>query len=616
MSYNNVNLWFAKDENNNIITINEIDSNNKGKYHCPLCGSDVIPKAIKEDAQITSHFAHIDKSKCNGESMVHFWFKNKFLVPGDKFTIKTDVQKEYICKEVLIEQIYQTEIGDYKPDVTVITKCGETIYFEMEYSNKKKLEDYIDKWLELDNIVVEVDLKILMNSGKKGVCQFNTLFYKGKCFNVKKSNLYYNTIGKYKEKIYKNNDNNNELKERIKKLDWFWIDINRYIKKEVDIDYMIDLIDIVEDKDKEVIEEILNKPKCVDLLEKYLDKKVNDIYENIYLNAENKLHDNFLQYIDKFVGTIGYSSNKRWLGEIKIKDITDGCFCVYNVLRHSKNYIVEQCESYIDNIVIYNKVKDNIQIYNTNANLIKQSILDNIVYQNYMIRLMNNNPKYHMEVDVKNKFLNKTNLKNFDMNLFDITFNLNFNYQRNCADNFKITTLFDTNFDNICNLMIEKFNTYFNNLSYLNNIDELELLSVELKNRYFDYNVNVYGNMIYEDIYEIRVSVNNSNYSRESYYISNKGVVSNYGVATSSRGNKILLETSNINEIKIYLIREINNQIIKSTASNCIECNNKFTLELGEVRFFHLKGFEYPSRCEPCRDIRKKLKLQGGIIHG
>jgi len=56
----NINLWFAKNTNNDIVTINEIEvKNNKEKYYCPLCGSEVIPKATNSKL-ITAHFAHID----------------------------------------------------------------------------------------------------------------------------------------------------------------------------------------------------------------------------------------------------------------------------------------------------------------------------------------------------------------------------------------------------------------------------------------------------------------------------------------------------------------------------------------------------------------------------
>lgn len=618
MAYENVNLWFSKVENGEIVTIDEINENNKSKYYCPMCGSEVIPKAIKEDAIMSSHFAHIDKSKCSGEGMVHYWFKNKLLIKGDKFIVKTNTNHEYICDEVLIEQSYNVGDKVYKPDVTIITKCGNKIFFEMNYSNKKKIEDYLDIWLELRSIVVEVDVKALMTWNKGILPEFKALFYDGKCFNVKKNNLYHNTIGKYKEKIYRENDCNNDLKERIKKLNWFWIDVNKYIKREVDIDYMVDIIDIIEDQDREVIEEILNKPKCIDLLEKYITKKVDNIYKVISLNVENKLGEDYIRYIDKFIGTRGYSSNKRMLGEIKIKDISDSCFCSYDVVRHSKEYIIEKCNSYIEKIILYNIIKDNINVYNNNASLIYQNIIENEIFNIYINNLtLKQQLKYSLVCEVKKMSLNSRKLEYFDLNLFKIVFNLKYNHDyNNIADDFCININLDTDINHVINLMIDKFNNYFNNLSYLNNVPELEKLSNELQDRFKDYKVNVYGKIIFEDIYEIYVSINNS-YLRKSYYISNRGILSETGMLTTSRGKETLLETNNINEIRKYLLRDINANIIKETSSRCIECGSDFTLELGEIRFFNLKGFDYPSRCKECRRVRKELKLnRGGISIG
>ena len=49
--YDNVNLWFAKNINNNIVTIDDIEvkDNSKNKYYCPLCGSKVIPKNMRNN---------------------------------------------------------------------------------------------------------------------------------------------------------------------------------------------------------------------------------------------------------------------------------------------------------------------------------------------------------------------------------------------------------------------------------------------------------------------------------------------------------------------------------------------------------------------------------------
>lgn len=256
-------LWFAKDKDGNVITIDEINDENKNNtYNCPMCGSNLTPKATKS-IKVTSHFAHVDASKCNAESMIHWWFKHGFITKGKEFTVVSDMTRNYVCKEALVEKSYNLEDGkEYRPDITIITKCGKTIYFEMNYSNKKKIKDYIDIWLELKNIVVEVDIKSLMS--KEETPNFKALFYDGKCFDVKKSDTYYNTIGRYKEKKLIGVVDI-ELKERIRKLDWFWDDVFMYKNGEINDDDIWLIVNAFDFDEMEVAVNVLRKTKCVDL---------------------------------------------------------------------------------------------------------------------------------------------------------------------------------------------------------------------------------------------------------------------------------------------------------------------------------------------------------------
>lgn len=346
--YDNVNLWFAKDINNNIITIDEVDFQSKNNFYCPMCGSDLIPKAIKSHL-ITAHFAHIDASKCNGEGMIHFWFKNKFLEPGDVFTVLSDKERQYICKEVLVEHSYNIRDKIYRPDVTVLTECGNTIYFEMDYSNKKKIQDYIDIWLELKNIVVEVDIKKLMSKDK--IPTFKALFYNGKCFNVKNSenDLYYNTIGKYKEnffnKLYTEKD-----KTELIKLDWFWKDVNRYKQGEIDIDQLSELINYIDDiNSREIVVDILKSTICQSIIKDYVQ------------NIKNKLTINLdLFNLDVQDININY--------RIKIPHkIYDRLYCNYTVEFYTNNNIVIYSKFITNNTIL-----DNEEIVNSyNLDLLK-----------------------------------------------------------------------------------------------------------------------------------------------------------------------------------------------------------------------------------------------------
>lgn len=275
MINDNIQIWFAKNSNDKIVTIDEVDKTREDTYYCPICGS----KLIARQGDIMSwHFAHIDKSKCNNESIYHFWYKNKLLQQEDIFIIRADSDKEYICKEVLVEQTYKVGDRIYKPDLTVVCEGGEVIYFEFDYTNKKKLQDYIDLWIELGNAVVEIDVKTLMNYKKDKLPIFKALWYEGKCFNVKKGEdeLYYDTIGKHKEELLKTNkDKFNKEKDELVKLDWLWNDVKRYKLGKVDIEHISDLIQSIEnEKSREIVVKVLRKASCQNIIKDYINYNI------------------------------------------------------------------------------------------------------------------------------------------------------------------------------------------------------------------------------------------------------------------------------------------------------------------------------------------------------
>ncbi|WP_152425461.1 hypothetical protein [Bacillus subtilis] len=205
--------------------------------------------------------------------MLNQWFTGGlkiFIEPGDKFYIKTDDVIEYVCKEIKIEPVYKLSNGKYNPDISIKTECNQEIIIEMQYSNKKNVEDYIDYWLELNKTIVEVDIKRLKHNDE--VYTLAPLFHDGKCRYTKKNDLYHKTIGQYKEEIFKT-VNLNEYKMRIEKLDWFWQDVFRYKKDEISIEEMVLLIDSFDEQDKEIIESILDKKSCNGLRTDYLQFK-------------------------------------------------------------------------------------------------------------------------------------------------------------------------------------------------------------------------------------------------------------------------------------------------------------------------------------------------------
>lgn len=224
----NVNLWFARDVNNEIISI--LNSSNDNTYTCPICTSKVIPKAL-ESKQVTPHFAHIDREKCSSETMLHWWFKHKFIERGDTFTIVSDEKHTYTCKDFKTEVTFNLESGVYRPDIVIETECGNEIVFEMANTNKKKVQDYIDRWIELDRIVVEVDIKSLQSEDKT----FNALYYSGKCFNFNKREIKkFNKLKEMKDKLY----GTTKDIEIIKSIDWLWREVVNYHKNKENIEFL------------------------------------------------------------------------------------------------------------------------------------------------------------------------------------------------------------------------------------------------------------------------------------------------------------------------------------------------------------------------------------------
>ncbi|CAG7839932.1 hypothetical protein CLOHAE12215_01348 [Clostridium haemolyticum] len=339
----NVQLWFAKNENNKIVTINEIKKENKNKYYCPLCNSEVIPR----QGEINSWcFAHIDKSKCSSESMYHFWIKNKLLQQGDRFRIKSDVEKEYLCDEILVEETYKVNDKEYRPDLTVKTTNGETIYFEMNYSNEKKLEDYLDIWMELNNIVVEIDVKTLINSTNNKLPTFKAKYYKGKCFNIKngEDTVYHDTIGKYKEQLKKNGEY--EVRKRaIDKLDWLWKDIQRYKMNQVGIEYIYRIItSIHNEQDRRIVIEVLKKNSCQQIKRDIVEFNINS-FDKIIRDIE-KQEQSELKYSIK----IPRSIYDRIYKGIQTYIIDDNNSITYNHI--DRKQIIEDIKSHTDFINI------------------------------------------------------------------------------------------------------------------------------------------------------------------------------------------------------------------------------------------------------------------------
>lgn len=270
MINDSVNLFYAKDEYENIILINEINDSNREKYYvCPICGNQVKPRAINSE-KISPHFYHINAAECNPESMLHWWYKNKFLISGSVFKVSTDgVISTYKCKDILIEKTYETSFGDYRPDLTITTSDDKEIFVEYNYSNKKNVDEYIDKWFELGRTVVEIDIRSLMNRYSK---VFKAMFDDGLLVNKTRGCKKYSAINKYI------NVNNIKDRIRIKYLNGFLLDCYRYNKGKISIEDIVTIIDNMNKEDLLSVPKLLKGLKCNNILCDYVNYKLGIVY--------------------------------------------------------------------------------------------------------------------------------------------------------------------------------------------------------------------------------------------------------------------------------------------------------------------------------------------------
>lgn len=398
-----VNLWFAKDKNNEIVRIVDIDKEHKhDEYRCPVCNGLLLSRQGKI---MTWHFAHINVDDCSNEACIHFWVKNELIKIGDKFKVKINNEiKEYICKEVLIEQEHLTKEGTYKPDITIITDTDEVIYFEIANTNKKKTKYYLPMWELLKNIVVEVEVKDI--SEGQNIDIYKAKYWDGKTFVERTKDM--------KEFLRKETLKNKYDKVNIEKLNWLIDDIVKYELGDLDIDTLSDEIQVIEDKeDRKLVVELLRK-KCSNVIDDYVK-----YYRQQIKNKFKHLDKN----IDVFYKTPRIIYDRLYFNEmqitIKYKNMNNSI-----KIDKNKKYSIDDFK-YLKNYIELNK---NINKFNI---------------ENITVKLIRRYERYYLEFEYKNKIIYYTNInyKELDIEpLYNIVIYKKINYDnvirvKNVLDN-------------------------------------------------------------------------------------------------------------------------------------------------------------------------------------
>lgn len=253
----------------NYIHIADVKKNTN--YYCPCCKGLIKPRAYKKDInyQVQPHFYH-ETGGCSDETYIHYICKNWLFEKGCNFIVD---EAQYEVENIEIEKTLHTSFGDYRPDIIVYTTVGKIFYFEIKATNKKT-ELYAPKWDELGNDVVEVDTRYFINQKyKNDIPVFHLIYSDGECFIKRYSrNDYEDTIAKRKLE-WKRQDKLN-YKIQWERLDWFWIDIQRYINGEKTSDEVLGSFDKLDYSDKLWCYYTIKRKSCINLKE-YFKNNIN-----------------------------------------------------------------------------------------------------------------------------------------------------------------------------------------------------------------------------------------------------------------------------------------------------------------------------------------------------
>lgn len=545
------------------INISQINEDNRhDEYECIVCGSEVIPVAPNgkiingNNAKVTPHFKHLNADKCGQESFQHFWMKTEFIKIGDKFNIITDKTTEYICNQILFEVPINIDDRKYIPDATIKTSCGNIIHFEFNYSNKKKIKDYIDRWKKLNHIIIEVNINSMMCVFDNSIPTFKALYYEGKCFNLNndEDKLYYNTIGEYKLTEY--DKDVLEIRENeIEKLDWLWDEIRRIKYENKDYNDIGNLIRSISSEEGRIIAiDILSKIKCGGSI---LQNYVNHIKSNIdkRLILLNLKHNGYLIKYETKIPRLIYDRifNGIIIEFYVLNDDEPEIYQTYDYnfkdeilsdnLKHRIDNVVKRLLSSNDLLLhLLEVLKSNSKLINYKFHY-KESTdyIDAIYFEDYR------NKKYviydygyhHNEkienfknifgniIDENTICINLHYINYNNSNLFVIETEISYNFINKLPLKYKYDKIFKQDEISLTYLKIDKTFRFLPRYNFIEKINELK----ELQHKIIDFLGNYINKEHYlkvykeEDIFEITNSEINNKIKQLLYpmiYISNK----------------------------------------------------------------------------------------------
>lgn len=437
----------SDDEFANLIHVKKANGDND--YYCPCCGGIVKPRALNSSKE-QSHYYH-KTGKCTKESQLHFFCKNWLFEERSKFYIEDEL---FEVSSIEIEQLQNTPFGDYKPDVTVHTTSGKTIFFEMFFTNRKTGDDYFCKWDALGNDVIEVNIKEYMyKTDTTTIPSFTYLYHEGVCYSKPyiKRDLYANTIARIKRDLTRQKVLN--YKVRIEQLDWFWQEI-RNNSKEV----ILEIVSNMEYDDMVSCYEIIKKKQCVSYLKDDVLNIINQKVISIVRDTLDLPKDENIYFDLRHVRGRTYEAGIRL--NLKTEHIT------YNELFAS-------CDNHwynFDKLKNFPKVVFSKNVFSTNELVVPEKEISSLKkIFNYAVEYKEKILRHENDLSKFEKDIYKIRMKN---NLYTVLLNTNGRFdllfENHHIDNFDIKELeieiSNVTTDNENKLFLEKL---FNSDEYL-----------------------------------------------------------------------------------------------------------------------------------------------------
>ena len=221
--------------------------------YCPIClgrvklwnGQDPNKTYKKQRC-----FHHIDGA-CTQESRIHFAYKTWLLEKGSKFKVDGII---YEVETSEVEKTFNTEYGNYRPDIVVKTVCGKTFYVEIANTNKKT-EDYILKWDELGNDVLELDVnEQLITISTNSIPELKPIYssHTGECYIKQYVRHDYDELVT-ERKVYWKRKDLLEYKIKWERLDWFWKELQDFYILKSDLSNLISAFEKLDPEDQRFV---------------------------------------------------------------------------------------------------------------------------------------------------------------------------------------------------------------------------------------------------------------------------------------------------------------------------------------------------------------------------